>query len=97
MLIQPLTIREFVYKFVEDENVFTILPIFSFLKPLSEKWKAQNCACGLGPDIHQAIQIYNEVVTNLHPDIVEAVRLYFGLTQVCFAIQTPDSHEIKCY
>lgn len=95
--IQPLSVRDFISKYIADESIFTSLPEFSFIRPIAMKVKSQNCFCGLGNELKRAILIYNDVVSELPPEVVMKAKNYFNQDKVCFVIQTEDKWSTKCY
>lgn len=96
---QTLTIgvREFVAKYIADENVFIFLPEFSFIEAVAKKWKAQNCGCGLGKEILETTFKFNEIANNAANELANKVALIFGATNICFSIQDRNSHNTKCF
>jgi hypothetical protein len=97
--MQTIGVRDFMNKFLSDENVFNVIPEFTFIKPVAQRLKAQKCTCGLNQEIARATLTFNDFVEHLEQDVVNRVATVFGANgQVCFGLQRADqSFEVKCY
>ena len=95
--LHPLTVRDFIGKYLNDETFFEKVPEFSFIRPVATKVKGQNCFCGLGEDINRATMIYNDFVKELSEDVVKKVAEAFETPKVCFSIQSQAGHSVQCY
>lgn len=94
----PISIREFIFKYMDDETIFDVLPEFSFIKDLAVIWKKQNCACGLGEKINKVTMEFNEFVINdLTIELAAKVAQNFQLSSICFMVQTRESFSTKCF
>lgn len=94
--IRPISVRDFMSKYIEDEKFFDYLPEFSFIKPVSQKAKEKNCTCGLGPEIARVTEMYNDFVESISPELQIKVKAVFGTEKLCFAIQKADDYSVKC-
>lgn len=95
--LQPLTVRNFIDKYLSDENLFDFIPEFSFIKSVASKVKLQNCFCGLGEELNRTTLVFNDFVDNLSEETVSKIRVLFGNEKVCFSIQNQSSWSVRCY
>jgi hypothetical protein len=93
-----LGVRDFVNKYVTDQNIFSFLPEFSFIKPVAAKVKEKGCTCGLNQEIQRVTAIYNDFVDSVDVDLAQKVAVTFNLDKVCFGIQDAQgNYSVKCF
>lgn len=95
--IQSITVRDFIGKYQQDENVFKDIPEFSFIKPVAAKVKQQNCFCGLGEQMNRATLTFNDIVNDLSEETINKIRVLFQTETVCFGIQVQGGFSTRCY
>jgi len=96
-VIHPLSVRDFVKKYQEDDTFFDQIPEFSFIKPVAQKVKAQNCFCGLGEEMNRTTMTYNDVVQEVEAPVLSKLKALFGHDKICFAIQTQEGFSVRSY
>lgn len=95
--LHPITVRDFMGKYMEDTRFFEYLPEFTFIKHVAQKAKEKNCTCGLGNEIAAVTQVFNDFVQDVSPELQQKVQAVFGVQKLCFAVQSADSYDVKCY
>lgn len=97
---QTLGVRNFMNKYLENENIFSELPEFLFIQPVARKVKEKKCTCGLNPEIARTTLAFNDLVENLDISVAQKVASVFGIQEesICFGLQQQDgSFHVKCY
>ena len=98
-ITKTIAVKDFLEKYLSNENLFNDFPEFGFLKPICTKAKANKCTCGMGQEIARATAVFNDFVLELNQLTVEKLKKTFEINgTLCFGLQQANGDfGIKCY
>lgn len=98
-ITRTIAVKDFLTGYNADQEIFTKLPEFSFLRPIAQKAHKNNCTCGMGQEIARATAVFNDFVLGLSPETVATLKQVFNIqSELCFGLVTSSGDfNIKCY
>jgi hypothetical protein len=93
---QPINIYTLIDILTKNKQALDSIPEFSFLSQLIEEKQKRGCFCGLSKDLLDATSCLNGLLPTLNQEQADRIKLVLGLSQLCFAVQTATSFELRC-